>query len=76
VTANQGATRQVVPADRESADESTRRVRDEFDRIALLTEQHGGGAGDAYYEYLLRRLPTRVESALEIGCGRSTGWAT
>lgn len=50
-------------------DESTRRIREEFDRIALLTERHGGGAGDAYYAYLARQLPPRVESALEIGCG-------
>ena len=46
------------------------RVREEFDRIALLTERHGGGgAGDAYHGYLLRHLPPRLESALEIGCG-------
>lgn len=51
-------------------DEATRRVREEFDRIALLTERHGGGgAGGVYNDYLLRQLPPRLESALEIGCG-------
>lgn len=48
---------------------SPRRVREEFDRIALLTEEHGGAGGEVYYDYLLRRLPARVESALEVGCG-------
>ena len=51
-------------------DESTHRIREEFDRIALLAEQHGGGgAGDVYYDYLVRHLPPRVGDALEIGCG-------
>ena len=50
--------------------ESTERVREEFDRIALLTERHGGGAaGELYFNYLMRQLPPRFESALEIGCG-------
>ena len=49
---------------------STQRTRGEFDRIALLTEQHGDGrAGDVYYQYLMRHLPPRLEEALEIGCG-------
>jgi ubiquinone/menaquinone biosynthesis C-methylase UbiE len=47
----------------------THRVREEFDRIALLTESHGGGAGDVYYDYLVRCLPPRPEKVLEIGCG-------
>ncbi|MDX6693029.1 MAG: hypothetical protein QOF02_632 [Blastocatellia bacterium] len=47
---------------------STRQVREDFDRIALLTEQHGG-AGDAYHSYLISQLPPRFERALEIGCG-------
>jgi SAM-dependent methyltransferase len=51
-------------------DEATSRVREEFDRIALLTERHGGDrAGGVYYNYLMRQLPPRLESALEIGCG-------
>lgn len=49
---------------------STRRVREDFDRIALLTERHGhGGAGDVYHDYLLRQLPPRPANALEVGCG-------
>lgn len=48
---------------------STSQIREEFDRIALLTEKHGGGAGDIYYDYLTRHLPPRLENALEVGCG-------
>jgi SAM-dependent methyltransferase len=44
-------------------------VREEFDRIALLTERYGGGAGDFYHDYLARHLPPRIGGALEIGCG-------
>lgn len=51
-------------------DESAHRIRDEFDRIALLTEKHGDGrGGDTYHDYLVRHLPPRLENALEIGCG-------
>src|SRR5690348_11165812 len=50
--------------------ESTPRIREEFDRIALLTEQHGGGrAGGVYFDYLMRHVPPGVENALEVGCG-------
>ena len=46
------------------------RIREDFDRIALLTEEHErGGAADIYYNYLMRQLPPRPESVLEIGCG-------
>jgi SAM-dependent methyltransferase len=46
------------------------RIREEFDRIALLTERDEvGGAGDVYHEYLVRHLPSRLEKALEVGCG-------
>jgi len=49
---------------------SMRQVREEFDRIALLTEREGGrGAGDIYYDHLLRLLPPRPENVLEVGCG-------
>ncbi|HYO64414.1 MAG TPA: class I SAM-dependent methyltransferase [Pyrinomonadaceae bacterium] len=47
----------------------THQTREEFDRIALLTEQHGGGAGDVYHRYLMRRLPPHLENVLEVGCG-------
>ena len=49
---------------------SVKRIREDFDRIALLTEREGvGGAGDVYYDYLVRHLPPRPEKVLEIGCG-------
>lgn len=47
---------------------TTNRVREDFDRIALLTGRHGDAA-DLYQERIARRLPARVENALEIGCG-------
>jgi 2-polyprenyl-3-methyl-5-hydroxy-6-metoxy-1,4-benzoquinol methylase len=43
-------------------------VREEFDRIALLTERHGS-LSDIYRSYLLRQLPRHSENVLEIGCG-------
>lgn len=49
---------------------SMHQIREEFNRIALLIERHGsGGAGEIYYNYLMRHLPPHAESALEIGCG-------
>lgn len=47
---------------------SVSQVREEFDRIALLTERHGG-LSDIYRNYLLRHLPRHSENVLEIGCG-------
>jgi SAM-dependent methyltransferase len=49
-------------------DSSTRRIREEFDRIALLSEAHPG-VGGCYHRYLLGLLPSQCESVLEIGCG-------
>lgn len=49
-------------------DAPTLQIREEFDRIALLAERHGG-AGDVYRDHLIRRLPPHCENALEIGCG-------
>ena len=43
-------------------------IREEFDRIALLTERHGI-ASDIYHNYLIQFLPPHSENALEIGCG-------
>jgi ubiquinone/menaquinone biosynthesis C-methylase UbiE len=49
---------------------SMNRIREEFDQIALLTEQHSGGrVGETYYDYLMQHVPPRPENALEIGCG-------
>lgn len=47
---------------------SMSQIREDFDRIALLTESHGC-AGDTYHNYLLSRLSSHYENALEIGCG-------
>jgi 2-polyprenyl-3-methyl-5-hydroxy-6-metoxy-1,4-benzoquinol methylase len=47
---------------------STHQIRDEFDRIALLTERHGR-VSDIYHNYLIQHLPPHFENALEIGCG-------
>lgn len=44
------------------------RIREEFDRIALVTESHGS-PGNIYHDYLLRHVPPRCENVLEIGCG-------
>lgn len=44
------------------------RIREDFDRIALLTEQHGA-AGDLYHDYLLRQVPRGAGRVLEVGCG-------
>ena len=43
-------------------------IREEFDRIALLTERHGS-LSDIYRNYLIQNLPPQPENALEIGCG-------
>lgn len=43
-------------------------IRDDFNRIALLTEAHGS-AGNIYHNYLLRCLPPHCKNVLEIGCG-------
>jgi ubiquinone/menaquinone biosynthesis C-methylase UbiE len=47
---------------------STHQVREDFDRIALLTER-AGCERDFYHDYLLHHLMLHCESALEIGCG-------
>ena len=51
-----------------STNTSRYKVREEFDRIALLTERHGS-LSDIYRNYLLRHLPHHSENVLEIGCG-------
>jgi ubiquinone/menaquinone biosynthesis C-methylase UbiE len=47
---------------------ATNRIRDEFDRIALLSEAHPD-VGSFYHRYLLGFLPSHCERVLEIGCG-------
>jgi ubiquinone/menaquinone biosynthesis C-methylase UbiE len=48
--------------------ESTPQIREEFDRIALLTERHGS-VGDIYHNHLIHHIPPHSKNALEIGCG-------
>lgn len=43
-------------------------IREDFDRIALLTEHHGGASG-IHHKYVLPHLPSYCENALEVGCG-------
>lgn len=43
-------------------------VREDFDRIALLTERFGVER-DLYHDYLLRLMMPHCESVLEVGCG-------
>ena|SRR2546428_9541495 len=47
---------------------STHQVREEFDRIALLTERYGC-VTDIYRNYLIQQLPAHSENVLDIGCG-------
>lgn len=44
-------------------------IQADFDRIAQLPERYSWSANDYYQPYLLKHLPARLESALEIGCG-------
>ncbi|MEK6300990.1 MAG: class I SAM-dependent methyltransferase [Acidobacteriota bacterium] len=44
------------------------KIRKEFDRIALLSEQRND-TGGVYDQFLLRFVPNACERALEIGCG-------
>jgi 2-polyprenyl-3-methyl-5-hydroxy-6-metoxy-1,4-benzoquinol methylase len=43
-------------------------IRADFDRIALLSDD-GWDHNHHYHDYLLRQLPARCTSALDIGCG-------
>jgi ubiquinone/menaquinone biosynthesis C-methylase UbiE len=48
---------------------STTRIRDEFDRIALITDDERWSQNRHYHEFLLRHVPSGCRRALEIGCG-------
>ncbi len=48
--------------------ETTARVRREFDRIAALPDD-GWNHNSHYHSFLLKHLPPRCGSALELGCG-------
>ncbi len=47
---------------------SLNQVREDFDRIALVSAD-GAARNDHYHDVLLRRLPLRCAEALEVGCG-------
>jgi SAM-dependent methyltransferase len=49
-------------------DAHTVRTRADFDRLAAL-DTGAWSHNSHYHAYLLRRLPPRIDSALEIGCG-------
>ena len=44
-------------------------IQTDFDRIALLSADDGWTQNNHYHNFLLRSLPAKCESALEIGCG-------
>lgn len=46
----------------------TQKIRDDFDRIALL-DRPGWNHNNRYHNFLLARLPLHCESILDIGCG-------
>src|SRR5918992_294392 len=45
------------------------RVREDFDRLAVLSGGGGWDHNSHYHPFLLRQLPERLGEALEIGCG-------
>jgi ubiquinone/menaquinone biosynthesis C-methylase UbiE len=48
--------------------ESMSKIRADFDRIALLSE-NDWNHNDHYHDFLLKQLPPHCTYALEIGCG-------
>src|SRR4051794_36342832 len=49
--------------------QTTASVREDFDRIARLTERNGWNHNDHYHDFLLRYVPEHCRNALDIGCG-------
>jgi ubiquinone/menaquinone biosynthesis C-methylase UbiE len=47
----------------------TDRVREDFDRLAVLSGGGGWDHNSHYHPFLLKQLPERLAEALEIGCG-------
>ena len=45
------------------------KVRDDFDRLAVLSEGSGWEHNSHYHPFLLRQLPQCLGEALEVGCG-------
>ena len=44
-------------------------IQADFDRLALLADDNGFDHNVYYHDFLLRHLPARCASALEVGCG-------
>jgi SAM-dependent methyltransferase len=44
-------------------------VREDFDRLAVLSEGSGWEHNSHYHPFLLRQLPQRLGEVLEVGCG-------
>ena len=44
-------------------------IQTDFDRIALLSADDGWTQNNHYHNFLLRHVPAKCESALDIGCG-------
>ena len=44
-------------------------IQADFDRLALLADDHGFDHNVYYHDFLLRHLPARCMNALEVGCG-------
>lgn len=49
--------------------QSPAQVQADFDRIAILSEQHGWNHNNHYHNFLLRHVPPHCGHALDIGCG-------
>lgn len=49
--------------------QSTQQMREDFDRIALLSREEGWDHNVHYHAFLLRQLPLRLGNALDVGCG-------
>src|SRR5215213_5075857 len=47
-------------------------VREDFDRLAGLSEGSHWDHNAHYHPFLLKQLPERMDEALEVGCGTGT----
>ncbi len=52
--------------------QSTQTVREDFDRLADLSQEDGWDHNAHYHAFLLRQLRPRCSEALEVGCGTGT----
>ena len=49
--------------------QGTRKVREDFDRLADLSDEGEWDHNAHYHAFLLKQLPSRCSEALEVGCG-------